>query len=345
MLAVHFRAALHDGCLRDRPAFQYWIGNPAVRATLIALDGRGEFLMLTTNPDRDAAIDPRAVVETIQRCIGHAAPVELLGTRPWRAGAALVADRFHDRRVFLAGDAVHLFTPTGGFGMNTGIDDAANLAWKLAATLQGWGGAGLLASYGAERRPIALRNVTAARELARRVGEVRIAPEIDDDCAEGAAHRAALGEVFARFADQFDSMGVHLGARYDGSPLVICDAAPPADRSDRYEPSGVPGGRAPHFWIDDARGIASSIYDQLGTGFSLLRFGDATGDALQRAAHDRSIPLAVIDVAQRGARALYGRALALIRPDMHLAWRGDEPIDAAVARSIFARATAASELV
>jgi hypothetical protein len=237
-----------------------------------------------------------------------------------------------------------VFTPTGGFGMNTGIEDAANLAWKLAATMQGWGGPGLLASYGTERRPIALRNVAAARALSRRVGAVKIAADVECDSPAGAAQRDALGHVFAGFADQFDSMGVHLGARYDGSPIVIGDEPPPADRADRYQPSGVPGGRAPHYWLDAGRGIGSSLYDRLGAGFTLLRFGDdaRAGGALVDAAGASAVPLAVVDVASRGAKELYGRSLALVRPDLHLAWRGDGPLDAAAAHSILARVIARS---
>jgi 2-polyprenyl-6-methoxyphenol hydroxylase-like FAD-dependent oxidoreductase len=351
MLATHVRApALYTECLRDRPAFQYWIGNRDARATLIALDGRGEFLMFTqpaaVEGAPDGAADSQAVMDVIRRCIGRATAVEILGTRPWRAGVALVADRFHDRRVFLAGDAVHLFTPTGGFGMNTGIDDAANLAWKLAASLQGWGGPGLLASYEAERMPVALRNVTAARRLALRVSELRIPPEIDSDSPAGAAQREAMGRVLAGFSDQFDSLGVQLGARYDGSAIVIGDEPPPADLHDSYEPSGVPGGRAPHFWIDAGRGIGSSLFDRLGTGLTLLRWPDSSGEHHRRghdlvnAARQLSVPLDVIDVQCRGAQALYGRTLALIRPDMYLAWRGNGVVDDALARSILGRVTA-----
>jgi hypothetical protein len=180
--------------------------------------------------------------------------------------------------------------------------------------------------------------VTAACELARRVGTVQIAPEIEHDSPAGAAARDALGQVFAGFAGQFDSMGVHLGARYDGSPLVISDEPPPADRHDRYEPSGVPGGRAPHFWIDAGRGIGSSLYDRLGAGFTLLRFGGGD-DGLPAAAQQLAVPLEIVDVASRAARALYGRAWALIRPDMHIAWRGDGELDLGAARAIVQRAT------
>ncbi|WP_017920153.1 FAD-dependent monooxygenase [Burkholderia gladioli] len=340
MLATHLRApTLYRGCLRDRPAFQYWVGNPELRATLIALDGRGEFLMFTQRPQTDGPIDRAWLLDTIQRCIGHAAPVEVLDTRTWRAGAALVAESLRERRVFLAGDAAHLFTPTGGFGMNTGIEDAANLAWKLTAVLQGWGGEALLASYELERLPVARRNAMAARELSRRVGELRIAPDLEDDTPEGAARRAELGSRLAGFADQFDSMGVHLGARVDGSPIIIGDAAPPAEDLLRYTPSGVPGGRAPHFWLDRGRGSGSSLYDRCGTGFTLLRFEDAGRDADQivHAAALLGIPLEVVDIPNREPQALYQASMVLIRPDRLIAWRGSGHVEAWRAVSILRR--------
>ncbi|WP_414445278.1 FAD-dependent monooxygenase [Burkholderia sp. 22PA0106] len=342
MLATYFRApALYAGCLRERRAFQYWISNPDARATLIALDGQGEFLMFTQAPPGDAPADARQIVETIHRCIGgsEAVPVEVVHTRAWRAGAALVAERLHDRRVFLAGDAAHVFTPTGGFGMNTGIEDVANLAWKLAATLQGWGGPALLDSYALERLPVAKRNVAAARELSRRVGAVQTSADIEHDSPAGAAQRAQLGAMLAGFADQFDSMGVHLGARVDGSPIVIGDAAPPADDYQHYEPSGVPGGRAPHFWVDAGRGMGSSIYDRFGMGFTLLRFDGAEAGEIVRAAVRRAVRLDVVDVSNAPAQALYGGKLVLIRPDRVIAWRGNRDVDADGAEAIWRRLT------
>ena len=158
-VATHLRApALYErGILRQR-CWQYWTVNSAVRANLVTLDGEGDFLFSTRIGSVDEPPDPAYIASRFRRSVGRDVPFEFIGHWPWTAGHALVADSFGRGRVWLAGDAVHLFTPTGGFGMNTGIDDAANLGWKLAAAVQGWGGPDLLESYAVERRAIALRN-------------------------------------------------------------------------------------------------------------------------------------------------------------------------------------------
>jgi hypothetical protein len=281
--------------------------------------------------DPEAEPQDDVVRRAVAACCGMEVPVEPLAHAPWTAGVALVAERFADRRVLLAGDAVHLFTPTGGFGMNTGIDDAANLAWKLAAVLQGWGGPGLLETYEAERLPIAIRNTGAARMLAKSIGDIRVSPDLEADSDDGVAARHELGAFLATFGEEFASIGVQLGARYDGSRIVVGDGAPPPDQFATYTPSAVPGGRAPHAWIGTGRGIGDSLYDRLGRGFTLLRFGAAAPDAgaFAAATHELGIPFTQLDIADDDSRALYGRDLVLIRPDQHVAWRGNAmPADA-----------------
>jgi hypothetical protein len=240
----------------------------------------------------------------------------------WTAGQALVADSFGSGRVFLCGDAAHLFTPTGGFGMNTGIDDAANLAWKLAAAAQGWGGPELLASYEAERRPIAIRNTGAAHRLARNVGDVPMSPDLEEDSEAGAAARAEAGAFLAGFGEEFASLGIQLGARYDGSPLVVPDGTePPPDDPAVYVPASCPGGRAPHVRLADG----TSLFDRLDAGFTLLCLA-GTGNAardLEAEARDRGVPFSLVEVGDAVARELYPRDYTLIRPDRHVAWRGD----------------------
>jgi hypothetical protein len=144
----------------------------------------------------------------------------------------------------MAGDAIHVFTPQGGFGMNTGVDDAVNLAWKLAALVEGWGGPGLLKSYEAERRPIAIRNTNAAQAIAHRVGDIPISNEMLDDSEEGAQARNLAAQTLLRMKDEFSSVGVQLGARYDGSPIVVADGRAPADQFDAYVPSATRRPRA-----------------------------------------------------------------------------------------------------
>ena len=227
----------------------------------------------------------------------------------------------------LAGDAVHLFTPTGGFGMNTGMDDAANLSWKVAALVQGWGGANLLPSYEMERKPIAHRNTTAARELNKQLANMPDTTAIDEESPEGEATRREISAHTATMSEEYASIGVQLGARYDGSPVIAADGAPPHDDYLRYVPSGIPGGRAPHLWVGSGRGYGDSLYDRLGPGFTLLRLGGKAPDgaAIKQAARARNVPLSVLDVPLPAARDLYERDLALIRPDQHVAWRGNTP--------------------
>jgi hypothetical protein len=262
----------------------------------------------------------------VARALGRTLEIEVISMAPWTAGRALVAERFSDRRVFLCGDAVHLFTPTGGLGMNTGIDDAANLAWKLAAMIQGWGGPALLGSYETERQPVAVRNTTAARQLARNVQSVDVDEAIESPGPDGDAERERVGARLRQFGEEFASIGVQLGARYDGSPIVLSDGtAPPPDSPDVYMPSACPGGRVPHLRLRDG----SSLFDRLGLGFTLLRTDpSADVDRLTRLALSQRVPLDIVDIDHTGARDFYEAALVLVRPDQHVAWRGSRITDA-----------------
>ncbi|MBI0539027.1 monooxygenase [Roseomonas sp. KE2513] len=325
MVSTHIRAPnLYRDVLGTRRAWQYWVVNPELRTAMVPLNGRDEFLLWTRGDPEDT--NTPAVAEVLRQCAGMPVEVEVLDSSPWTAGVALHADRFGEGRVLLAGDAVHLFTPTGGFGMNTGVEDAANLAWKLAAMVQGWGGPGLLNSYEVERKAIAIRNTAAARELARSVGEVKVPPELEHATAEGEAARAEVGRFLATFGEEFASLGVQLGARYDGSPIILPDGQPPVDDLVSYVPSSVPGGRAPHFWLDAGRGPGSSLFDRFGIGFTLLRLGpDAPDvDAFVTGATALGIPLTELAISDPAARDLYGCDLALVRPDQHIAWRGSQ---------------------
>jgi 2-polyprenyl-6-methoxyphenol hydroxylase-like FAD-dependent oxidoreductase len=344
MISTYLRApTLYRDYLGRRRAWMYWVVNPELRSTLFTLNGKDEFMFYTKPKDPDAPPDDAAVRHALFRSIGAEAPVELIGHQPWTAGAALVAERFADRRILLAGDAVHLFTPTGGFGMNTGVDDVANLSWKLAATLQGWGGKSLLDSYESERKPIAVRNTRAARAIAKQVGVLDIPASMEEDSPIGAEQRQEVGaQVSTYLGTQFAPIGVELGARYDGSSIIASDQAAPTDSIVQYIPSGQPGGRAPHSWLGAGRGIGDSLYDRLGNGFTLLRLGPKPADSagLAEAAKKSGLPLDILDVADAATRELYGADLVLIRPDQHIAWRGTEsPSDAS---AIVARVIGAS---
>jgi len=317
--------SLHRDILRDRKAWLYNVVSPEHRMLMISLDGGDEFLLMTKCKTSGALPTDEEIIQTIHRGTGENIPVSVIAKSPWFGGMALVADRFLMGRVFLAGDAIHLFSPTGGFGMNTGIDGAANLAWKLAAAVHGWAGPALLASYETERRPIARRNTMAARLLTKRVGEVDIPPNLEDNNDAGASARRKVGEFLSGFYPQFTSLGVELGARYDGSSLVYPDREPPKDDPVHYQPSGVPGGRLPHIWLSEDGSKKISVFDCLGMGYTLIRVGeDAPAAAgFAEAARGCRIPLQVLNIPKTPAWDLYQRKLILVRPDQHIAWRGD----------------------
>jgi 2-polyprenyl-6-methoxyphenol hydroxylase-like FAD-dependent oxidoreductase len=334
MVATHLRAPDFYACVPAGRCWQYRAVNPEVHSNVVALDGIGDFVFNTRLKSADEKPDSARIVRAFQASVGTDLDVEIIGHSTWIAGRALVAEKYGVGRVLLAGDATHLFTPAGGFGMNTGIDDAANLGWKLAAVLQGWGGAGLLDSYEIERRPIGIRNTNAGRRLGISVMHVPIDAAIEEDSEAGAAARQRATDHLGDFRPEFDSLGIQLGARYDGSPIIFADGtAPPRDDPDTYVPSACPGGRAPHFWMQDR----SSVFDHFGRGFTLLGFRDATNEArvLAMAAAKRGVPLKLVAQTMPAARDLYARDLAIIRPDQHVAWRGNrlpEDCDALIAR-------------
>jgi 2-polyprenyl-6-methoxyphenol hydroxylase-like FAD-dependent oxidoreductase len=340
MVNTHVRAPEFYARVRSRPCWQYWAVNPEVRSNLVVLDGRDEFIFTTKLRAPDDKPDDAAIARQFNATVGTDVGVEFLAHSPWMAGQALVAERLGAGRVFLAGDSAHLFTPTGAFGMNTGVDEAMNLAWKLAACVQGWGGPKLLPTYELERHAIARRNTRASQALAKNVGAVPVDAAMEDATPEGEAARARAAAYLSTFGEEFASLGIQLGARYDGSPIIVPDETePPPDEPTRYVASACPGGRAPHVWLDDEGAgdeTRVSLYDRLGRGFTLLRLhGGADVRGLAAAAEARHIPLALLDVRIPEARDLYARDLALVRPDMHVAWRGDrlpEDCDALSAR-------------
>lgn len=250
---------------------------------------------------------------------------EMLYVGQWKQNL-LLGERYGEDRVFLAGDAVHLVIPTGGLGMNTGVGDAVDLSWKLAATLQGWGGPDLLASYEIERRQVGERNVAASRfaTLGRRKWRAAWQPNIRDNTPQGAATRANL----ARIADveqrkTNEMIGAELGYRYADSPLIWPEPGnPPELHFMEYVPTTWPGARLPHAWLDDG----TAIQDCIGSGYTLLRLGGTQADsaALERAFADLRAPLDVLRIDDAAPRDIYGTDLLLLRPDLHVAWRGNK---------------------
>jgi len=331
MFAIYFRSAELYDVLPHPRAWMYWAVNRERRGFLASVNGQDLFTFHTQlRPGQTAdQISDAEALAMFHNALGTKLEVEIIARSTWNAGYTLVADRFRSGRIFLGGDAAHLFTPTGGLGYNTAIEDAVNLGWKLAALVKGWGGPALLDSYEIERRALAKRNTGYARGFADSVGLFVPAPESEDDSAAGEAARKIAGDhLNAHSRSEFNIPGITFGGRYDGSPILVPDGtAPPPDAANTYVPTACPGGRAPHLWLDDGR----SLYDAFGFEFTLLRLGSRAADAapFEKAANAQGVPLTIVDVASDEARALYQADLALIRPDQIVAWRGDTADDAA----------------
>jgi 2-polyprenyl-6-methoxyphenol hydroxylase-like FAD-dependent oxidoreductase len=272
-----------------------------------------------------------------EQVVGVPVKYEMLSCQQWRQNL-LLADRYREARVFLAGDAVHLVIPTGGLGMNTGVGDAFDLSWKLAAVLRGWGGARLLDSYETERRQVGERNVGASRfaSLGRRKWRAQYRPEIRDDTPAGQAARDNLVRVAAVEQRKGNEMiGAELGYRYVDSPIIDNMPGGPEHLFREYHPTTWPGARLPHVWLGDG----TPIQDRIPTdGFTLLRLGKTLADTsgLERALKARGAPMTVLDIADAAPRDISGVDLILLRPDMHVAWRGNTapPDTAALAATV-----------
>ena len=272
--------------------------------------------------DNDADMAP-----LFEQAVAMPMKYEMLYVGAWNQ-KLLLADRYQEGRVFLAGDAVHLVIPTGGLGMNTGVGDAIDLSWKLAATLQGWGGPGLLASYEAERRQVGARNVAASTFASRGRNKWRAMwkPNIRHNTPEGQHTRDELVRVATHEQSKGNRMtGAELGYRYEASPLIADEPGGPEHNFMDYVPTTWPGTRLPHVWRDDHTAVQDLIGNAL--TYTLLRLGGMQPDiaGITRAFAAQRAPLQVIDIPDQRPRDVYGYDLLLLRPDMHIAWRGNAP--------------------
>lgn len=325
MVAVYLRAPGFYKAMPHDPAWMYWSFNPTRRAWLAAVNGKDEFALHTQlKPGEDETdVSERRARELFSQVCAVPLQIEVLAADTWIAGHALVAESFGGGRVYIGGDAAHLFTPAGGLGYNTAVEDAVNLAWKLTATLRGKAGPGLLPSYAFERRKLALRNTGYARQLAASIGNFVPHPQLESDTSEGAAARRAASEYLNDHARrEFNIPGITFGGRYDGSPAIMGDGTPlPEDLSSVYVPTASPGGRPPHIWLEDGR----SLFDVFGAEWTLLQLGGdaAAARGFTEAAQAAGVQLHVVRLTSPAARSVYEADLTLIRPDQIVAWRGN----------------------
>ena len=337
MYAIYVRAPAFYELSRHGRAWMYVTVNSERRAFMAAVDGKGEFAFHTQlqSGEQESEISESDARAMFSAAMGVPIDLKVLSRGAWTAGHTLVADRFRRGRIFLGGDATHLFTPTGGLGYNTAIEDAVNLAWKLAAVLKGQCGVGLLDTYEIERRAIAQRNTRYARAFADSLGNFAVPPEIEDDTPEGAKARELAGAYFNTHARaEFDIPGITFGGRYDGPGIIPDGTAPTADSVNEYRPTARPGGRPPHLWLAEG----CSLFDAFGPEWTLVRLGPTAVDPepFVRSAHELAIPLDIVTVPSGEARELYEADLAIIRPDQIVAWRGN---DATKASAILVRLT------
>ena len=250
-------------------------------------------LHATVDEDREMAVQ-------FEKTIGVPVSYEMLYVGEWKQNL-LLAERYGSGRVFLAGDAVHLVIPTGGLGMNSGVGDAIDLAWKLEAVLRGWGGPKLLASYEIERRQVGSRNVAASRYAAQGRRKWRSLWRNLDELV-------AVAEVEQRKSNEM--IGAELGYRYEGSPIIADEPGGPEHPLREYRPTTWPGARLPHVWLEGH----VAIQDLIGPGYTLLRLGGS---------REEFPPFKALDIPDSVARDVYGYDLLLLRPDLHIAWRGN----------------------
>ena len=311
---------------KTKPAWATFTLNPKRSGNVYAIDGIETFIvhnyLLDTEVDVDA-VDRDWAIRSILG-IDDSFEYEMIKNMDWNAHR-FVADKFRDRRVFICGDAAHIWVPYAGYGMNAGIADAMGLSWLMAAELNGWGAPGVLDGYERERKPITQQVSHFAMDHAKAMaGQRREVPaNIEAVGSEGDAARKALGRMaYDLNVQQYCCGGLNYGYFYDDSPLIIQDGNPhPSYSMSEFTPSTVPGCRTPHYMVDNGR----SLYDLVGPEYTLLRT-DPQIDAnpLVLAANEKGVPLHVLDISDHEGSALYNRKLVLSRPDQHVAWRGNK---------------------
>lgn len=327
--STFIRAPELIGLQQEKPSWATFSLNPRRSGNVYAIDGRERWVVHNYLRDSEAGFDAVDRDGSIRTILGVGADFEyeVIEEMDWY-GRRLVADRFRDRNVFICGDAAHIWVPYAGYGMNAGIADAITLSWTLAAYLNGWGGDGILDAYERERLPITQQVSYFVMDHAHAMAGQRggVPANIADDDDAGAAARAEFGQkVYDLNVQQYCCAGLNFGAFCEDSPIIAHDdEKAPGYSMAAFTASTVPGCRTPHFLLADG----TSLYDAMGPEYTLLRFDPAidVGD-LQRAAADRGVPLALLDIPAADADPAYDRKLVLSRPDQHIAWRGDRAPD------------------
>ncbi|MGY0498292.1 FAD-dependent monooxygenase [Nocardia sp. FBN12] len=328
-LSILFRAPGLAERVRFANAVHYWVMAPGAAGIVGRLDRADTWWAIVQGVDvRTGIVDPEALLHAL---IGDRAPVEVIATDPWVA-RKLLSDKYRRDRIFLVGDAAHLNPPWGGHGYNTCIGDAVNIAWKIAATVHGWGGPALLDSYAAERRPVAARTIADAGAQETALAHHFSTVEIGEAGPPADLARSRTATALAVKKSEFHSLGLVLGYHYGNSAVIVSDgSAPPPQDPIEYVPSACPGALLPHVWLREGR----SLYDVLGPEFTLLVLVDdapapdiapilARAEELRVRVTVRSLSAADTEDG-RSPHEIFGARLLLVRPDQHVAWRGNDP--------------------
>jgi len=310
---------------QDKPAWATFTLNPKRSGNVYAIDGVETYILhnyLLPEEEGFDSVDRDWGIRTILG-VDDNFEYDVIKNMDWNAHR-FIADKFRDRRVFICGDAAHIWVPYAGYGMNTGIADATNLSWLLAAVLKGWGAPDILNAYVEERQPITKQVSYFVMDHCESMAKQRsIVPDnIEEDSPEGEASRLAMGrEAYDLNVQQYCCGGLNFGSFYDNSSIIAHDGSEhPGYSMSEFTPSTVPGCRTPHVFFGNGR----SLYDVVGPEYTLLRTDPSIDvSPVVQAASKKSVPLEVLDITGDEFGHLYDRKLVLSRPDQHIAWRGD----------------------
>jgi hypothetical protein len=315
--------------MKAPPAWAMFTVNPRRSGNIYAIDGKEVWLIHNYLRDNEADFESVDRDWAIRTILGVDAifQYEVMSKEDW-FGRRLVSDKLQQGRVFVAGDAAHLWVPYAGYGMNAGLADAANLAWHLSAQIEAWASPLALSAYEKERHPITEQvsrfAMNHAHEMSKRRRE--IPQQLEDSSPEGAAARTAFGQdLYNLNVQQYCCAGLNFGYFYDQSPVMVYDEEKAPDYSmGGFTASTVPGCRAPHFWLSEGR----SLYDELGKGYTLLCFKpnkEPSVNCLTKAAAEAGMPLKILTVSGTlNVPEEYKHAFVMVRSDAHTVWRGHE---------------------